>query len=42
VGVVREQLPRLVSIAVADGCHPNNPRPVSQADFEHLFQAALG
>lgn len=42
VGVTREHLPRLVAIAVADGCHPNNPRPVSQADFEQLFQAALG
>jgi alcohol dehydrogenase class IV len=42
VGVTRAQLPQLVTIAVADGCHPNNPRPVSQADFEQLFQAALG
>jgi alcohol dehydrogenase class IV len=42
VGVQREQLPRLVAIALADGCHPNNPRPVSQADFERLFEAALG
>jgi alcohol dehydrogenase class IV len=42
VGVTREQLPQLVAIAVADGCHPNNPRPVSQADFEQLFQSALG
>jgi alcohol dehydrogenase class IV len=42
VGVTREHLPRLVEIAVADGCHPNNPRPVARADFEQLFQAALG
>jgi alcohol dehydrogenase class IV len=41
VGVKREQLGRLVDIAVADGCHPNNPRPVSRGDFEQLFQAAL-
>jgi alcohol dehydrogenase class IV len=41
-GVTRGQLPQLVAIAVADGCHPNNPRPVSQADFEQLFESALG
>ncbi|HWA72563.1 MAG TPA: iron-containing alcohol dehydrogenase [Polyangiaceae bacterium] len=41
VGVKREQLGRLVDIAVADGCHPNNPRPVSRTDFEQLFQSAL-
>lgn len=42
VGVKAEHLPRLVAIAVADGCHPNNPRPVRAEDFERLFQAALG
>ncbi|MEJ6021433.1 iron-containing alcohol dehydrogenase [Ramlibacter sp. PS4R-6] len=40
-GVKREQLPRLVEIAVADICHQTNPRPVQAADFQRLFEAAL-
>jgi alcohol dehydrogenase class IV len=40
-GVKREQLPRLVEIATQDICHQTNPRPVTPADFERLFQAAL-
>ncbi|AMO23150.1 iron-containing alcohol dehydrogenase [Ramlibacter solisilvae] len=40
-GVRREQLPRLVEIAVADICHQTNPRPVSVADFERLFLEAM-
>jgi alcohol dehydrogenase class IV len=42
VGVAEEHLPRLAEIAVADGCHANNPRPVSEADFGALFRQALG
>ncbi len=42
LGVRDEHLARLVDIAVADGCHANNPRPVTKADFERLFRAALG
>ncbi|HEV8548429.1 MAG TPA: iron-containing alcohol dehydrogenase [Polyangiaceae bacterium] len=42
VGVRDEHLERLVAIAVADGCHQNNPRPVTQADFQALFRQALG
>jgi alcohol dehydrogenase class IV len=42
VGVRDEHLDRLVSIAVADACHPNNPRPVTEADFRALFRQALG
>jgi len=42
VGVRDEHLERLVSIAVADACHPNNPRPVTEADFQSLFRQALG
>jgi alcohol dehydrogenase class IV len=41
VGVKPEQLPRLVEIAVADGCHPNNPKPVTEKDFRALFSDAL-
>ncbi|MCY7318426.1 MAG: iron-containing alcohol dehydrogenase [Ramlibacter sp.] len=40
-GVTPEQLPRLVEIAVADICHQTNPRPVTPADFERLFQQAM-
>jgi len=40
-GVTPEQLPRLVEIAVADICHQTNPRPVTPADFERLFQLAM-
>jgi alcohol dehydrogenase class IV len=41
-GVREEHLERLVAIAVADACHPNNPRPVTEADFRALFRQALG
>jgi alcohol dehydrogenase class IV len=40
-GVKREQLPRLVEIAVADICHQTNPRPVKAEDFQRLFEAAM-
>lgn len=41
VGVKQEHLQRLVGIAVADVCHPNNPKPVVEADFRRLFERAL-
>jgi alcohol dehydrogenase class IV len=41
LGVKREQLPRLVEVALADTCHQTNPRPCSEQDFENLFEAAL-
>jgi alcohol dehydrogenase class IV len=40
-GVKEEHLPRLQEIAVADVCHPNNPKAVTAADFRGLFLAAL-
>jgi alcohol dehydrogenase class IV len=40
-GVKKEQIPRLVDIAVKDICHQTNPRPVTAQDFERLFAAAL-
>jgi alcohol dehydrogenase class IV len=40
-GVKREQIPRLVEIAVADICHQTNPRPVTAGDFKRLFEAAM-
>jgi alcohol dehydrogenase class IV len=40
-GVKREQVPRLVEIALQDICHQTNPRPVTAGDFERLFEAAM-
>jgi alcohol dehydrogenase class IV len=40
VGVKREQLDRLVEVAVADICHQTNPRPCSRHDFERFFAEA--
>jgi alcohol dehydrogenase class IV len=40
-GVKREQIPRLVEIAVADICHQTNPRPCTAADFRRLFEDAM-
>lgn len=40
-GVAKDRLDRLVDIAVADACHPNNPRPVTAPDFHALFTSAL-
>jgi alcohol dehydrogenase class IV len=41
-GVKAEHLDALVNVAVRDACHPNNPRAVSEGDFQELFRAALG
>lgn len=35
------QIPALADVAFADGCHANNPRPVSREDFVQIFEAAL-
>ncbi len=40
-GVTPGQLPRLVEIATADICHLTNPRPVTAADFQRLFEQAM-
>jgi alcohol dehydrogenase class IV len=40
-GVTAEQIPQLVDIAFKDICHQTNPRPVTTADFERLFAAAM-
>jgi alcohol dehydrogenase class IV len=40
-GATKEQIPRLVDIAVQDTCHQTNPRPVTARDFERLFAAAM-
>ncbi|RYY56769.1 MAG: iron-containing alcohol dehydrogenase [Chitinophagaceae bacterium] len=41
VGVKEEHLDTLADLALADFAHPNNPRPVSRADFRTLYQEAL-
>ena len=41
LGVKPEHLPKLVDVAIADGCHVTNPRPCMRADFDALFRAAL-
>ena len=40
-GVKRDAIARLVAIATADICHQTNPRPVTAADFERLFEEAM-
>ncbi len=32
---------KCLDIAVADACHPSNPRPVTRADFEKLYKSSL-
>jgi len=41
LGVTLDKIDRLVKVAEQDGCHPLNPRPVSQDDFVAIFQHAL-
>lgn len=40
-GVTAQHIAQLVEIAVKDTCHQTNPKPVSAADFERIFTAAL-
>lgn len=42
IGVDKSMMGDLVSIAVADGCHVYNPRPVAADDFRALFSEAMG
>jgi len=41
IGVKKEHLETLASLAFADFCHPNNPKPVSLKDFSNLYESAL-
>lgn len=41
IGVKEEHLDTLADLALADFAHPNNPRPVSRADFRALYAQAL-
>jgi alcohol dehydrogenase class IV len=40
-GVKEEQLEPLSDLAIADFCHPSNPRPVSREDFKQLYSEAF-
>ncbi len=40
-GVKKEKLDNLVELAVQDGCHGNNPRPVTSQDFRAIFNEAF-
>src|SRR5450432_2656768 len=41
LGVKQEHLETLSDLAFADFCHPNNPKPVTRADFKTMYTAAL-
>lgn len=41
IGVREEHLGKLAELAIADFAHPNNPKPVTQADFRQLYTKAL-
>jgi alcohol dehydrogenase class IV len=40
IGVREEHLDVLADLGFADFCHPNNPKPVTQADFRNLYAQA--
>ena len=41
IGVRPEHIEKLADLALADFAHPNNPKPVSRADFKQLYLKAL-
>ncbi|HEX5170494.1 MAG TPA: iron-containing alcohol dehydrogenase [Cyclobacteriaceae bacterium] len=41
IGVRKEHIETLSDLAIADFAHPNNPKPVSRADFKMLYERAL-
>lgn len=41
LGVSADVNDRLVSVALQDGCHPLNPRPVSKDDFYAIYEDAF-
>ena len=41
IGVKEEHLETLADLAFADFAHPNNPKPLSRADFRMLYGEAL-
>ena len=41
IGVKKEHIEPLADLAAADFAHPNNPKPVTRADFKKLYKEAL-
>ena len=41
IGVKAEHIDTLADLAIADFAHPNNPKPVTRADFKTLYEKAL-
>ena len=41
IGVKEAHIEPLSDLAFADFAHPNNPKPVTRADFKQLYTAAL-
>lgn len=41
IGVEAQHIERLSDLAIADFCHPNNPKPVTRDDFRRLYLEAL-
>ncbi len=41
IGVKEEHLETLATLAEADFCHPNNPKPVTREDFLAIYKQAL-
>jgi alcohol dehydrogenase class IV len=41
IGVKAEHINTLADLAIADFAHPNNPKPVTRADFKMLYEKAL-
>ena len=41
LGVSDDKVDQLVGIAIADACHPFNPKPVTKEDFHAIYQDAL-
>ncbi len=41
LGVTLDELEPLVAVAIKDGCHPLNPKPVTEKDFYAIYQDAF-
>jgi alcohol dehydrogenase class IV len=41
IGVSVDHIEILSDLALADFCHPNNPKPVTRDDFKQLYTEAL-
>ncbi|NNE54548.1 MAG: iron-containing alcohol dehydrogenase, partial [Flavobacteriales bacterium] len=41
IGVQADHIPRLSELALADFCHPNNPKPVGLEDFRQIYEKAI-